>query len=226
MLVTVTRRHVATALLVGATLALAACGSSGGTKAAPATSKQPRPSLGDQVCAAYTHAVRATDAPSVQARKALAALATVHPAAADRARYQAVVAAYRDVEHTWADTAPTTPAAFAAANKASSTRYTQASEAAGASPCPRPTAGTTTTTAAGPTKPTWAYNTIDRPTSGDGLWIYFDASCPSGKTLTGVVAPWQSNPGAPGVSYAAQPFTAAAADAAFGARPPFSGSCT
>jgi hypothetical protein len=48
-----------------------------------------------------------------------------------------------------------------------------------------------------------SFDTVARPTSGDGLWMYFVAGLP-----------------------AAQPFTAAAADAAFAARPPFSGSCT
>jgi hypothetical protein len=165
----------------------------------------------------------------------LGELAKVRPVAADRAKLRAVVDAYRKVERVWTDTAPSTTAAFAEAATAASAAYGKAAEAAGVNPCPRPGATTTTTTgAASGTKPTWAFNTVDRPTSGDGLWVYFDGTCPSGTELTGVTDPWVANPGAPGVSFAAliaglpaaAPFTATAADAAFAAKPTFSGSCT
>ena len=165
----------------------------------------------------------------------LAELAKIRAGESDRAKVRGLVASFRAVETVWSDTVPTTPKAFVEKARAATAKFTAAAAAAAAAklnPCPRPDPTVTTSTATGPAKPTWSFNTVDIPTSGDGLWVYFDAGCPAGATVTGVTAPWQANPGGQ-ASFAAlvpglvvgQPFTGAVADAAFAARPDFSGTC-
>jgi len=229
-----TVRCASRVIAVGVVMVVSACGGSGATSsAAKPTAPTGGRTLGAQVCAAYLRATKSAVQPSVQARDALTELARIHPTAAQRAKLRNVVDAYREVERVWTDPAPTTPAAFSQAARAASLQYGKAAQAAGVDPCPRPDTGTTTTTGAAPTTPTWALNTVDRPTTGDGLWVYFDATCPTGTKVTGVTSPWAANPGAPDVSFAAlvsglpaaAPFTAVAADEAFAHKPAFTGTC-
>jgi hypothetical protein len=223
---------------VVAVLALGACGGSDdaspSSSSTPSASKASGPTLGEELCTAYLEATKDEDQPSVQARNALREMEDVTTDGADRAKLRAVTEAFREVERVWTDPAATTPDAFSRAARDASVAYAEAAEAAGVNPCPRPDAAdTTTTSAGGATKPTWSFNTVDLPTSGGGLWVYFDAACPDGTELTGVTDPWVANPGAPGVSFAAlveglaegAPFTAIAADEAFAAKPDFNGTC-
>lgn len=161
----------------------------------------------------------------------LTELGKLGPDASHRAVQRQLVAAFREVVSVWTSTTPTTPEAFMKSSRAASATFSAAATTAKLDPCPRP--DPTATTTPGPMKPNWAFNTVERPTSGDGIWVYYDATCAAGTKVTGVPAPWQENAGAPGVSFAAlipglsasQPFTGAAADTAFGAHPGFSGTC-
>ena len=223
--------------LIGATIGLAAaCGSSASTGAkstSSTTAAASKPALGASVCDAYLRATRDEKQPSKQAAGVLPLLAKIRPGASDRSKLHDLVAAFKDVQSVWSSTDRTTVDAFMEQSRAASGKFATAANAANMNPCPRPDSTATTSTAAGaPATPTWAFNTVATPTSGDGLWVYFDATCPSGTTVTGVTEPWQANPGAP-TSFAAlvpgliagQPFTGAVADSAFAGRPDFSGAC-
>lgn len=226
-----------TTILIGAALTVtAACGSSGTTatkSTTPTTVGAAKPSFGSSVCDAYLRATNTEQQPSKQATGMLTELAKLRPDASHRAAQRQLIAAFRAVESVWTSTSPTTPEAFMTASRAASATFSAAATAAKLDPCPRPDSTATTTTTSGPTKPKWAFNTVERPTSGDGIWVYFDATCAAGTKVAGVTEPWQENTGAPGVSFAAlvpgltagQPFTGAAADTAFGAHPDFSGTC-
>lgn len=226
-----------TTILIGVALTMTpACGSSGtaATKSSTSTTAgAAKSSFASSVCDAYLRATNNEKQPSKQAAGMLTELGKLRPDASHRALQRQFIAAFREIVSVWTSTMPTTPAAFITLSHAASAKFSAAATKAKLDPCPRPDSTATTTTTPGPTKPKWAFNTVERPASGDGIWVYYDATCTAGTKVTGVTAPWQENPGAPGVSFAALvpglttglPFTGAAADAAFGGRPDFSGTC-
>jgi hypothetical protein len=222
------------ATTVGMALALVACGSGGGRAGSDASTTTKAGATGGRfvasVCDAYLAATKDEQRPSAQAHALVARLGDLDAPAASRAKLAAMVRAMQDVERVWSSTATITTDAFSTAARDASAAYGRAATAIGLDPCPRPGATTTTAAAA---KPAWAFDSVARPQGGDGIWLYFTATCPEGHTLTGVTSPWEPNPGAPDRSFAAlvpglaaaQPFTGAAADDAFAHRPEFTGAC-